>query len=244
VQDLAIGAVGQALSAAAVSAILLPFILGKLGAIVQLKDAGSPPASLVAGLIAAYILALLGGAAAIWWLRVKTAVAAPSTVLEGRNSIAGAGRSLDLVRGRSWKVFGTMFIVSLIISFGLGILAGPFTFATAIPGYFSFMREGASGAKPSMEAIERLLSSLSWTMGLTLLLNGIVEGSLMPAFLTLLHADLAEREEKECRRQKAPALMAPRRRRPAGIAGRLSRELSARDRRGEGELDSDSEGLF
>jgi hypothetical protein len=237
VQDLAIGAIGQALSAAVVGAILLPFLVGKLGAIARLRDSGSPPASLIVSLVAAYFLALLGGAAAVWWLRVKTAVAAPATVLEGRNSIAGAGRSLDLVRGRSWKVFGTMFIVSLIISFGLGILTGPFTFATAIPGYFSFMKESLSGAKPSMGAIEKLLSSLSWTMGLTILLNGIIEGSLMPAFLTLLHADLSEREAKTINARRARARLAPRGRSPVGLAGRLSRELAARDRRGE-------EGLF
>lgn len=235
VQDLAIGAIGQALSAAAVGAILVPFLAGKLGAIARLRDSSSPPASLIVGLVAAYLLALLAGAAAVWWLRVKTAVAAPATVLEGRNSIAGAGRSLDLVRGRSWKVFGTMFIVSLIISFGLGILTGPFTFATAIPGYFSLMKESLSGAKPSMEAIEKLLSSLSWTMGLTILVNGVVEGSLMPAFLTLLHADLSEREAKAVNAGRARGRMAPRRRSPAGIAGRLSRELAARGWRGEEE---------
>lgn len=242
VQDLAIDAIAQVLSLAAATAVLVPFLIGKLGAIVQLKDTSSPPASLIVGFIAAYILAVIAAAAIIWWLRVKTAVAAPATVLEGRNAVAGAGRSIDLVRGRSWSVFGTMFIVSLIISFGLGILTGPFTFAAAIPGYFSFIKESGSGAKPSIASIERLLSSLSWTMGLSILLSGIVEGTLMPAFLTLLHADLSEREEKAGSQRRVQELMAPRRKRPAGIARRLSHELARRDEWDEGE--SDSEGLF
>jgi hypothetical protein len=244
VQDLAIGAIGQVLSLAAAAAILVPFIMGKLGAIVRLKDSSSPPASLIAGFIAAYLLAVLAAAAVVWWLKVKMAVAAPATVLEDRNAVSGAGRSIDLVRGRSWRIFGTVFIVSLIISFGLGILTGPFTFAAAIPGYFSFIKENISGAKPSMASIERLLTSLSWTMGLTILLNGIVEGTLMSAFLTLLHADLSEAEEKAGRQRRAQELMAPRRKRPAGIARRLSRELARRDEWDEGESESDSEGLF
>lgn len=241
VQDLAIGAIEQSLAFAAAMAVFMPLFLAKLGAIASLKDGAAPPASLVAVLVAAYLAAILAAAAAAWWLRVKTAAAAPATVLEGRNSIAGIGRSLDLVRGHGWRVFGTMFIVSLVISFGLGILTGPLTFMTFLPGYFSLAREGLSGAKPSMEAIERLLSSLSWTVGLSVLLDGLVEGTLWPAFLTLLHADLSGREEKLIALKRAEALMkrsARSKRRgpagsylhghPVGIAERLSRKLALR----------------
>jgi hypothetical protein len=38
-----------------------------------------------------------------------------------------------------------------------------------------------------------LFSSMGWALGVTALISGVVEGSLWPSFLTLLHADLRAR---------------------------------------------------
>jgi hypothetical protein len=83
-----------------------------------------------------------------------------------------------------------MFIVSLVISFGLGIVTGPLAFIAIIPGYISFIKESLAGKTPSPEAIFALLSSMSWAIGITMLISGVVRGALWPSFLTMLHADL------------------------------------------------------
>jgi len=193
VQDAAIAALETALALIAALAVFLPFLIGMIGELAEIGKKDGPGFGFVALFILLYLVAILAAAAAIWWLRVKTAVCAPASVCEGVNALAGMGRSVDLVRGRGWRVFGEMFVVSLVISFGLGILTGPVTFAVILPGYFSILKESIAGAEPSPASIAAFLSSLSWAMGVAMLISGIVEGCLWPSFLSLLHADLRAR---------------------------------------------------
>jgi hypothetical protein len=190
VQDAVVYALAGSIAFGIVGAIFFPFLFSKLGDIIKLKESAGPAIGLIVSFIAVYIGSILAAVAAVWWLRVKTAVSAPAAVLEGANSFAGLGRSLDLTRGRGWRIFGIMFIVSLVISFGLGILTGPITFVVIMPGYFSFLQESISGGTPSPESIVALFSSMSWAVGVTMLVSGLVKGTLWPSFLTLLHADL------------------------------------------------------
>ena len=190
VQDAVLGSLAGSIAFAVIAAAVFPFLVGALGDILRPKGSGGPGIRFVFEIVALYFASILIALAAVWWLRVKTCVSAPAAVLERVNSFSGIGRSLELVRGSGWRIFGVMFIVSLVISFGLGILTGPFTFAVAVPGYFSFLRSTLSGEKPSPQAIAALISSLTWGTGLAMLLSGLVKGSLWPSFLTLLHADL------------------------------------------------------
>jgi hypothetical protein len=193
VQEAVIDILAGYLVFAVIGAILFPFIAAKLGDFVgQRKEVFSQTAFFLQ-LLALYFASIIIALAANWWLKVKTCVSAPATVLEDRNSFAGMGRSLALVRGRGWRVFGAMFIVSLVISFGLGILTGPITFGVAMPGYFVFLRDSIGGKTPSAESLLSLFSSLSWAIGVSLLISGTIKGTLWPAFLTLLHADLRAR---------------------------------------------------
>lgn len=189
VQDFAIKSLSGILAFAIIGLLFFPVLIGKMAGLV---DAGieKSKVGLIVSLIAVYLASILLAAAASWWIAVKTAVSAPAATLEGVNSFAGIGRSLDLVRGRSWRVFGAMFIVSLVISFGLGIVTGPITFIVILPGYFSFLKESLSGNSPSPGTIIAFLSSISWAIGVSMLVSGVVQGALWPSFLTLLHADL------------------------------------------------------
>ena len=105
-------------------------------------------------------------------------------------------------------------------------------------------KQHSAGLKADFSALEKAatVDGVAPASGTIKIENVSVAGRIMPAFLTLLHADLSEREEKAGRQGRAKELMAPRRKRPAGIARRLSRELARRDEWAEGE--SDSEGLF
>jgi hypothetical protein len=198
VQDAILESLSASIVLGVVGALFLPILFGMIGTLVDIGESGASSFGAVFTLMAAYFVVILIAAAAAWWFKVKTAVSAPAAVLERVNSLSGMGRSLDLVRGRGWRIFGTMFIVSLVISFGLGVLTGPVTFVVILPGYFSILKETLAGNSPSARSIVAFLSSTSWAIGLSTLIAGVVEGSLWPSFLTLLHADLRIRAgEKE-----------------------------------------------
>ena len=220
VQDAAIGALTSTVAFSVALAVFLPFLFGMIGKLADIGKGGGPGIGAIVLLVLVYFAAILIAAAIAWWIRVKTAVSAPATVLEDMNSLSGMGRSLDLVRGHGWRSFGVMFIVALVISFGLGILTGPVTFVVILPGYFSLLKGGLAGSKPSPQSIAAFLSSLSWAMGITMLISEVVKGGLWSAFLTLLHADLkarsGERPERGLRkppRASMRALRGSRRRR-------------------------------
>jgi hypothetical protein len=210
VQDAVVGSLASSIALGIIAGLFFPFFFGKLGEIVRLKESGDAGIGLIVSFLAVYLGSILVAEAAVWWLRVKTCVSAPASVIERVNSFAGIGRSLELVRGREWRIFGCMFIVSLVISFGLGILTGPITFVVIMPGYFSFLKSSLSGETPSPESIIAFLSSMSWGLGVTMLISGVVQGCLWPSFLTLLHADLRIRAgELDAAPEEAPAGPAP-----------------------------------
>jgi len=205
VQDAVVYVLAGSIAFGVIGAIFFPFLFSKLGEIVRMKESAGPGIGLIVSFVAVYLGSILVAVAAAWWLRVKTAVSAPAAVLERVNAFSGIGRSLDLTRGRGWRIFGTMFIVSLVISFGLGILTGPITFIVIMPGYFSFLKETLTGETISTQTIISLFSSLSWAMGVTILVSGLVQGTLWPSFLTLLHADLRIRAgERDPRSEAEP----------------------------------------
>jgi hypothetical protein len=207
VQDAVVQALKASIALAIIGFLFFPFLVGKLGDLVRMKGSGGPDVGFILSLILLYLGSILIAAAAAWWIGVMAAVSAPATVLEGGNSFAGIGRSLDLVRGKGWKVFGSMFVVSLVISFGLGIVTGPITFALIIPGYVSLLKESLSGGTPSPESIISMLSSMSWGLGVTMLISGVVKGCLWPSFLTLLYRDLCIRAgEREAWEDPSPRL--------------------------------------
>jgi hypothetical protein len=60
-------------------------------------------------------------------IAVRFSVAIPALVVEGKRGTEALGRSWNLVRGRSWSVFGAFIVVAFLASIVNGIL-------TAIPG--------------------------------------------------------------------------------------------------------------
>jgi hypothetical protein len=152
-QDFIVESLASAIVFGIIFILFFPLCFGAIVRIIEEPNAGDSAFASVVSLMALYFLVILIAEAAAWWIKVKSAVAAPATVIERINSFTALGRSVDLVRGRSWRVFGSMFIVSLVISFGLGILLGPLTFVVILPGYFSILSESIAGSSPSPESI-------------------------------------------------------------------------------------------
>lgn len=229
IQDLAVSFVSQILATTAACAIMIPYVAANIG---QFKAEGGsgPVPGFIVTFIGIYLLAILATAFIAWWLKVKAAVAAPASVLEGRNSMAGIGASLDRVRGQSWRVFGIMFIVDLIIGFAVSILSGPFTFATILPGYIDILKQNEGSAKQMAGHLARMFASLGSTLALSAIIEGVIKGGLWPIFLTLLHDDLSSRSASRAEAAKLYAIAGIRvnEKRPAGAAAPVARALSLR----------------
>ena len=62
------------------------------------------------------------------WLLTIWAVTAPVIVIERVGGIAAFGRSVELVRGRGWDVFGVVvvsFVITIAIAFVFGLIGSP-----------------------------------------------------------------------------------------------------------------------
>ncbi len=211
IQDAAIAIVVGSLTSSLALIAMLPMIASAADLASSSMEYST---SFVFRFIWLYLAVGLASFCVSWFIAVRTGVSAPASLLERRNSIEGIGRSMHLTKRGFWRVFGAMFLVSLVISFGLGIATGPITFGLAAPGYFSFLSDSLSGSTPSTETILSLLRSLGWAIGIGMAITGIVQGTLWPAFLTVLYADLKKRAgENSGLTIDAPRIRGSRRRR-------------------------------
>jgi hypothetical protein len=192
VQDFVIGAVINIIALVIFFAAMIPVfsaVASNMGLAIQ-----EDTSSLQLRFIWITLLISLVLLAVQWFIQVRTSVSAPASIIEKCNSIIGIGRSLHLSSKNFWRVFWAMFLVSLVISFGLGIVTGPITFGLAAPGYFAFLKESISESSPSVESFVKLFSSLGWVVAVSYLFSGVVQGTLWPSFLTVLYADLRARK--------------------------------------------------
>ncbi len=231
VQDIAVSFVGQILASIIAFAIIIPYVLANLSLFENLKSSDSSSMmSFIFSIMGIYILMLLAVEAAVWWLKVKTSVSGPASIRGAQNSISGIGSSISLVKGQSWRVFGIMFIVELIIGFAVGILSGPFTFAAILPGYVNTLKLEGATKQEEARTIAKMFSSLGSTAALSALITGVVKGGLWPIFLTLLHDDLSFRARRGdgVGRLYGIAGIRAGAKRPAGAAASVARALSFR----------------
>ncbi|MEV5322135.1 glycerophosphoryl diester phosphodiesterase membrane domain-containing protein [Streptomyces sp. NPDC052687] len=83
-------------------------------------------------------LAVLGGLAAAVvtvWLMVRFSLASPALMLEKQSVLKAMSRSVKLVRGSWWRVFGIQLLAAIIANVIAAIVVIPFTFlAAAVSG--------------------------------------------------------------------------------------------------------------
>jgi hypothetical protein len=96
-QVLAIGAI-----------FVLPIVMLAFGAA---SDGGTSAIALLVG-----ILAILTGSLAAIWLGISWTVAVPAIMVERSGAAEALGRSMRLIRGRWWPVFGVIILVAIIRS--------------------------------------------------------------------------------------------------------------------------------
>ncbi|HET7660989.1 MAG TPA: glycerophosphoryl diester phosphodiesterase membrane domain-containing protein, partial [Oryzihumus sp.] len=102
-------------------AILVPaLVVAGAGLLVALNVNGG------AGILVGFLGALPCVAGAIW-LSTRTALAAPTIVLEGTGVRSALRRSFALTRGVFWRTFGIILLVSVIGAIAGSMLTVPFT---------------------------------------------------------------------------------------------------------------------
>ncbi|KOG27676.1 glycerophosphoryl diester phosphodiesterase membrane domain-containing protein [Streptomyces resistomycificus] len=115
-------------------------------------------------------LAVVGGLGAVvvaLWLMIRFSLASPALMLEKQSVTKSMSRSVKLVRGSWWRVFGIQLLAGLIANIVAAIVVLPFTFLAAAfsgDGFTGFV-EGTGG--------------LGWTF---LVISGI--GSVIGSMIT------------------------------------------------------------
>jgi hypothetical protein len=87
------------------------------------------------------------------WLYVSLLLAAPALMLEGHDLRTAMARSLRLVRGAWWRVFGQMFLATLVVDLAVGLITSPLAFGLAA--------EGSDTASVGLYIVAALLGVLS-----------------------------------------------------------------------------------
>lgn len=92
------------------------------------------------------VLAVLGGLAAfavMLWIMIRFSLASPALMLEKQGIRKSLSRSVKLVRGSWWRVFGIQLLAMIIANIMASIIAVPFTFigmalsSGGIPGFLT-----------------------------------------------------------------------------------------------------------
>ena len=114
-------------------------------------------------------------------ITVRWSLAIPVVMLEGRSPLASLGRSWQLVRGSSWRVFGISLLVQLVAGIASAIIQTPF----ALAGGGSFFT--AATAHPS--ATGSVIAAVGG------IIASAVTAPLSAGAVVLLYADLRMRKE-------------------------------------------------
>ncbi|MEU0740023.1 glycerophosphoryl diester phosphodiesterase membrane domain-containing protein [Streptomyces sp. NPDC006134] len=98
---------------------------GSLPGILVTVTAGGAPG------VALTLLGLLGAAVLSLWLMVRFSLASPALMLEKQGVKKALSRSVKLVRGSWWRVFGIQLLAVVITNIVASIIVVPFTFLAA-----------------------------------------------------------------------------------------------------------------
>ncbi|MGW7424715.1 DUF7544 domain-containing protein [Streptomyces sp. NPDC054813] len=138
-------------------------LVGALPGIV-VAIAGGPGGAIAALLV----LGILAGGVVTLWLMIRFSLASPALMLEKQGITKSLGRSIKLVRGSWWRVFGIQILATIIANIVSSIAVIPFAVGAAI-----LSGDGFSGFLESTNA------NVGWTF---LIVSGI--GSVIGSMLT------------------------------------------------------------
>lgn len=157
-----------------------------IGIIAALSTAGS------AGIALAVLFGIVGflglGVVAVW-LGIKLVFTVPAIVLEGLGIRAAMARSWSLTRGRFWRTFGILLLVSVIYSVAGQVISVPVSLIGSV--LIALVTEG-SGDSGSAIASTLALTGVTSLIGFVIGAVGLV---MLSACVALLYIDTRMRTE-------------------------------------------------
>ncbi len=135
----------------------------------------------------------------MYWIVTKTVVAAQVSVAEGSGGFVGLGRSFQLVRGSSWRVFGAYFVVNLVLSFALSVITSPVLMVAMLPGLLDFFKNTLGNLSnpedsTSLASMASLFRSIGPGLGIVVWIQAVVMSLALPIFSSLLYTNLRIRK--------------------------------------------------
>jgi len=149
-----------------------------------------------AGVAAAVAGSLLLAAAGAVWLSLLLRFAPQAVVFDGEPVFGSLQRSVRLVRGNWWRLFGISILVSIIFSFAVGLISLPFTGAALLPllsRLVSSLLSESLGPFPKAELLSGNAVWIAMAVAGSTFIQAALEAFFMPAFFGQFYIDLKVR---------------------------------------------------
>jgi hypothetical protein len=175
--------IGWSLLLTAAVAVTLVALLALVVGMLALGD--------VNGLVWGLLLGIAGGLGMLvlgFWLWIKLVFVAPTLMLERRTLGRGIVRAWTLVRGRFWRTFGILLLLTFIVQTAAGVVTAPFNLGAIFAGTL---------VNPTGDATADLTVLIGTNLVAVALgaVVGAVGAVLTSAAATLLYVDARMRDE-------------------------------------------------
>jgi len=151
---------------------------------------------LAAGIAGAAAAVLLGAALAVW-LSVLLHFGPQAVVFDGEGVFGSLQASSRLVRGSWWRLLGISLVVSIVMSFALGLLTLPFTGVAMLPlvsRMVSLALEDNFQLADLAEVFRRSVTAIAVGTAGSSFLQAALGAFFLPAFYGLFYVDLKVRK--------------------------------------------------
>ena len=142
------------------------------------------------------IILLLGALGVVLFLAFRWNFTYQAVVLEDSTAIGSFRRSWDLVAGNWWRVFGIMFLFSILVDFAVSLLLTPLTLIVLwdfFSEYFALLGGIASG-ESDPEKFLQVFSSMGPGLGILIAADTILTTIISPLYSVALYFDLRARK--------------------------------------------------
>lgn len=139
-------------------------------------------------------LLLIAVLAAVY-LGISFAFTVPAISWEDADIIESFKRSWSLVRGRWWRTFGILVLMSLMVSFALSIIMTPLymvVFWDFFKAYFEVIA-GMSEGRNDPSLVVNMIQSLGFGVGIVSGISSILQMIITPLYTVVMYFDLRAR---------------------------------------------------
>lgn len=151
---------------------------------------------LAVGIAGAAGAVLLGLAVAVW-LSVLLHFAPQAVVFDGQGVFGSLQASARLVRGSWWRLLGISLVVSIVLSFALGLATLPFTgvaFLPLVSRLVGHTMEGSFEVSDMVEVFRASVVSIGIGIAGSTFIQAALGAFFLPAFYGLFYVDLKVRK--------------------------------------------------